>query len=242
MYDGRLVVDPYMRCAGDDRILAAGPLVKLSRSAGGQRLEDFASVDGAVALADRLLLTCADVLGVPPPPSAAPAGVAAASGEPPRLGSTTARTALLPGDLRFIYTAAPSVFTRNAVDLNQPAFEIRQPAFTKPPGGSIVATHSSEGRCKIAVDAQGTIVRVAFLGENKHLTPDKLTSLMNIPAKLLHSNLEEAVAQGEVRPNLYLSVACFGMLSLVEGCHFAQSGNVLILMQQHAFSRVTLVN
>lgn len=199
VYDGRLVVDVGMRCAGDDRILAGGPLVKLSRAAGGQRLEDYTSVEIAVALADRLLLTCADVLGIPPPPSAAPAAAAATAGEPPRLGSTTARTAILQGDLRFFYAAASSITSGPAVDLNQLNPELfREPAFSKPPGGCIVKTHSTEGLCKLAVDAQGTIVRTAFLGKNLDVSSDMLTSLMNIPVALLHPDLERAVEKREV--------------------------------------------
>ena len=199
VYDGRLVVDVSMRCAGDDRILAGGPLVKLSRAAGGQRLEDYASVEIAAALADRLLLTCADVLGIPPPTSAASAAATVAYGDPPSLDSTTARMALLPDGLRFVYAAAASVPSRPALDLRQRDDHPRkEPAFVKPPRGFMVTTHSAEGLCKLAVDAHGMIVRSAFLGKNEDVSEDMLTSLMNVPAVLLHADLEQAVAKKEV--------------------------------------------
>jgi hypothetical protein len=213
-------VDVGMRCVGVDRILAAGPLVKLSRIAGGQRLENYASVDVAVALADRLLLTCADVLRIPPPPSAVSASIGTAAGEPPRLGATTARKTILPGGLRFVYAAAPSIAGGPAVDLNRAdPQKPRGRVFTKPPGGRIISTHSDEGFCKLAIDSQGTIVRCAFLGKNIDLSSDMLTCLMNLPAALLHQDLERAVETREVSPVCLLThVLCLAVLWTVGEC------------------------
>ena len=85
------------------------------------------------------------------------------------------------------------------MDLKQPDADMQtQPAFLKPPCGFIVATRSAEGLCKLAVDEQGTIMRSACLGKNEDVSADMLTSLMNIPAALLHADLKHAVKNKEV--------------------------------------------
>jgi hypothetical protein len=188
VYDGRLVVDAAMRCVGDPNILAAGPIARFSRVAGGQYLSTFSSSDVGAALADRILLAAADALHVPPPHSTAAAKAAAATCEPPRFASGAALGAQLPGGAHFALAGSPDATT--AAHL--------VPA----PGGYAAETMTQEdagGFCQLMVNADGTITLAAYLGMNKDITPEKLSRLINMPAALLAADLQREVAIGSVR-------------------------------------------
>lgn len=218
MYDGRLVVDAGMRCAGDPRILAGGPLTKLSRAVGGERLEAFGSADVGTALADRILIAAAALLRIPPPPSAAAAAAAAAAGEPPRFAAAAACAAELPGGARFALATAPVAAAAAAARRSDGDGEAAFAALT---AGCVVETQTPRGLCKLALDAQGTIVQAAYLGSSDAVTADLLSALMNMPAALLAPELHQSVTTGEVsccRPlpfgcgcgisNMHVTAAC----------------------------------
>lgn len=192
-----------MRCAGDPRILAGGPLIKLSRALGGERLEAFASADVGAALADRLLIAAAALLRVPPPQSAAMAAAAVAAGEPPRFAAAAAAAAALPGGRRFALATAPAATAAAAAA----ALPEGAAAFAAPTAGYIVETHTERGLCKLALDAHDTIVQGAYLGRETGITPDLLSALMNMPSALLAPELHQAVESGEVRLNPSLQVS-----------------------------------
>lgn len=193
VYDGRLVVDAAMRCAGDPHILAAGPIAKLSRAAGGSRFEAFASADVGAALADRLLLAAAALLRVPPPASAAAAAAAASAGYPPRFAAAATQGAVLPGRARFALATAPAAAAAAARSAADAA------AFAAPAAGYVVETRTERGLCKLALDAHDTIVQAAYIGGESSITPELLSALMNMPATLLCPELHQSVSTGEVR-------------------------------------------
>eukprot|EP00892_Ulva_mutabilis_P004891 jgi/Ulvmu1/2774/UM140_0003.1 len=191
VYDGRLVVDAAMRCAGDTRILAAGPIAKLSRAVGGERLEAFAAADVGAALADRLLLAAAGLLRAPPPASTDAAAAAAAAGDPPRFAAAAAQGAALSGGARFALAKAPAA----AAAAHSAADAV---AFAAPVAGYVVQTHTPRGLCKLALDAHDTIVQAAYVGREAAITPELLSALMNMPAALLCPELHQSIGSGNV--------------------------------------------
>jgi hypothetical protein len=189
-YDGRLVVDAGLSTPADPRVFAAGPLAKFSRAAGGELHAGLSSAELGAALADAVLRATTALLGLPQPVSGEAAARRAAAGAPPALHAGAPRACALYGGARFALAVAPR--------------RVSAPGAPPAPGGSLVATRTARGMCRVLLDAAGCIELVAFLGPEptdpaaSGPTALQAASLIGLPATLLSPDLAADVASGAV--------------------------------------------